>query len=154
MKILIIEDDAEFSRQIRTYLEGEEYRCEQADTYESALDKLSFYQYDCILLNPMLPGGDGIRLLTYLRERQLSAGLIVISTEDLLDDKILWLRIGADDYMARPFHLSELSARIYSIIRRRQFQNNNMIAFKEMKMDLLAKSLYVRDKPVTLTKKE
>lgn len=154
MKILIIEDERELAQTISEYLSDENYLCEYADSYLQALEKVEYHQYDCILLDLMLPGGDGMKILEELKRQNKEDGVIIISAKNSLEDKIKGLQIGADDYLAKPFHLSELAARIYSVIRRRNFSNTNIILQKELKIDLLSKTVSVNNTPVLLTKKE
>ncbi len=120
MKLLIVEDEPSLREIMVRTLRGERYVVEKAADYASALAKLEDYDYDCILLDIMLPGGSGLRLLERLKELRKSAGVIIISARDSLDDKVEGLELGADDYLAKPFHLAELSARIRSVIRRHQ----------------------------------
>lgn len=154
MKILIVEDEPELAADIAAYLSGEDYLCEAATDYEKAIDKIASYTYDCILLDLMIPGGDGLQVLEYLKAGNRQEGVIIISAKNSLDDKIKGLQIGADDYLSKPFHLPELAARIYSVIRRKQFDNSNMIQLEELTVDLLAKTVKVYNNPVILTKKE
>lgn len=154
MKILIIEDEKELAETIGAYLSDENYLCEFAATFDEASDKISTYEYDCTLLDLMLPGGDGIKILEELRSLGKQEGVIIISAKNSLEDKIKGLQIGADDYLAKPFHLPELSARIHSVIRRKQFSNTNIVQQNELRIDLLAKTVTVNDKEVSLTKKE
>jgi len=154
MKILIIEDEKELASNIAAYLSEENYLCEFAETFQQAIDKIGAYSYDCILLDLMLPGGDGLKILEELKQQNKQEGVIIISAKDSLTDKITGLQIGADDYLAKPFHLSELAARIYSVIRRKQFANSNVIRLKELQIDLLAKTVFVNQDQVLLTKKE
>lgn len=151
---MIIEDEKELAGSIVDYLKGENYRCELAVTFNEALDKISSYEYDCILLDLMLPGGDGIKILEALKSKNKQEGVIIISAKNSLEDKVKGLQIGADDYLPKPFHLSELSARIYSVIRRKQFGNTNRICINELEVDLLAKTAFVNKKSLVLTKKE
>ncbi len=154
MKILIIEDEPELAQSIAEYLKSENYLCEFAVTFSEALEKVTTYEYNCILLDLMLPGGDGMKILEELKKQDKQDGVIIISAKNALEDKIKGLHLGADDYLAKPFHLSELAARIYSVIRRRQFTNANVIQQNELQIDLLAKTVLIHDKPVILTKKE
>lgn len=154
MKILVIEDEIELAYSISSYLQGENYVCEVAATFNEAYDKISMFHYDCILLDLMLPGGDGLTLLEEIKKENKQDGVIIISARDSLEDKIAGLKNGADDYLPKPFHLSELSARIYSLIRRKQFDNSNRIDINELRIDLLSKTVLVNIKPVVLTKKE
>lgn len=154
MKILIIEDEHDLAQSIAEYLSDENYLCEFASTYHQALDKIENYHYDCILLDIMLPDGNGMEILEELKQQDKQDGVIIISAKDALDDKIKGLQIGADDYLTKPFHLAELTARIYSVIRRKQFGNSNTIQQNELQIDLLAKTVSVNNKLISLTKKE
>ena len=127
MKLLIIEDERELSENIVTYLSSENYVCEQAFTYDTAKMKVNLYDYDCVLLDLMLPGGNGLDILRDIRKKRNPVGVIIVSAKDSLDDKVKGLEIGADDYLAKPFHLPELSMRIYAIIRRKEFAANNIL---------------------------
>lgn len=154
MNILIIEDEKPLSDSIVAYLDKESYRCTQAFTFEHARMKAGLYGYDCILLDLMLPGGNGLDILREIRSRGDGTGVIVISAKDSLDDKIKGLEIGADDYLAKPFHLAELSMRIYAVIRRKQFSAGNVLENNGIRIDLLEKEVSVGGKAVTLTKSE
>ena len=154
MKILIIEDEPELAKNMISYLSDQNYLCELAVDFKEALDKIRFYTYDCILLDLMLPGGNGMKILNELKSQNKEDGVIIISAKNSLEDKIAGLQLGADDYLAKPFHLPELAARIYSVIRRRNFGNSNVIEQNEIKIDLLAKTVLVNDERVILTKKE
>lgn len=154
MKILIIEDEKELSENIAAYLKSENYVCEFASTYHDAIAKTGIYDYDCILLDLMLPDGDGLKILEALRKENKQDGVIIISAKDAIEDKITGLKLGADDYLPKPFHLSELGARIYSIIRRKHFGSSNSFQVNELHVDLLAKTASVRNRLVQLTKRE
>jgi DNA-binding response OmpR family regulator len=154
MKILIIEDEHELAQSIAAYLSGENYKCEFGATYSQALEKIKAHEYDCILLDINLPGGSGMKILQELATQNKQDGVIIISARNSVDDKILGLHIGADDYLAKPFHLPELAARIYSVIRRRSFGRANIIQLNEMQIDLLGKVVTINNEPLTLTKKE
>jgi DNA-binding response OmpR family regulator len=143
MKILIIEDERELSQDIVTYLSSDSYLCEQAYNFNEAIDKIASYFYDCILLDLNLPGGDGLRILDEIKQREIDSGVIIISARGSLDDKIAGLKIGADDYLAKPFPLPELGIRIYALMRRKQFSNNNVLKSNNLEIDLLAKKVSV-----------
>lgn len=154
MKVLIIEDEHSLSDSIVAYLGNENYLCEQAFTYADAKMKANLYEYDCVLLDLMLPGGNGLDILRDLRKRRNPVGVIIVSAKDSLDDKVKGLEIGADDYLAKPFHLPELGMRIYAIIRRKMFSANNVLESNGIRIDLLDKSAVVNGLPVELTKSE
>lgn len=154
MKILVIEDEPALAQSIGAYLADEHYRCEFADTFNQAMDKIESYDYDCILLDLTLPGGDGLKILEELKAQNKQEGVIIISAKHSLDDRIKGLQLGADDYLPKPFHLSELAARIYSLIRRKQFSSANIVEQNELRIDLLAKTVTVNHQPISLTRKE
>ncbi len=154
MKVLVIEDEAELAKSITAYLAMEGYLCEVASSFAEALNKIEVFNYDCILLDITLPGGSGLKLLEELKKDNKQDGVIIISAKNSLDDKIKGLQTGADDYLTKPFHLSELTARIYSLIRRKQFNNSNLVKQNELLVDLLAKKVVVHNQEVILTKKE
>lgn len=154
MKILIVEDEHKLSDSIVTYLKSEKYLCEQAFDYNEALEKVRGYDYDCVLLDLMLPGGSGLDILRDIKRRNNPAGVIIVSAKDSLDDKVKGLEIGADDYLPKPFHLAELGMRIYAIIRRKEFGASNTLENNGIKINLLEKSVEANGRPVTLTKSE
>lgn len=134
MKLLIVEDELELQELITKALCGERYVVECVGDYPSALMKIEVYNYDCILLDVMLPGGSGLDLLKKLREQGKQDSVIIISAKDSLDDKITGLDLGADDYLAKPFHMAELVARVRSIIRRKQSNGQNIIELGNIKV--------------------
>lgn len=154
MKILIIEDERKLSDSIVSYLKSEKYLCEQAFDYKEALMKVRIYDYDCVLLDLMLPGGSGLDILRDIKRRNNPAGVIIISAKDSLDDKILGLEIGADDYLSKPFHLAELGMRIYAVIRRREFGANNVLENNGIQIHLLEKTVTANGHTIVLTKSE
>lgn len=154
MKILIIEDEIDIANSIKSYLESNDIHCETAGTYQTALDKITMYDYDCILLDLMLPGGDGFSILKEFKKLNKSDGVIVISAKETLETKIEGFNLGADDYLTKPFHLSELLARIQALVRRKKFDGNNTIEFNEIEIDTLAKSVKIGKKKIECTKKE
>ncbi len=154
MKILIVEDEHKLSDSIVTYLKSEKYLCEQAFDYNEALEKVRGYDYDCVLLDLMLPGGSGLDIQRDIKRRNNPAGVIIVSAKDSLDDKVKGLEIGADDYLPKPFHLAELGMRVYAIIRRKEFGASNTLENNGIKINLLEKSVEANGRPVTLTKSE
>lgn len=154
MKILIVEDERELAKSIGEYLSDEHYLCEFASTFNEAMDKIDLYQYECILLDITLPGGDGLKILEEIKRQKKQDGVIIISAKDSIEDRIKGLKVGADDYLVKPFHLSELAARIFSVIRRKSFENTNIINQNEISIDLLSKTVSVNNKDIVLTRKE
>ncbi|MCB0497540.1 MAG: response regulator transcription factor [Cyclobacteriaceae bacterium] len=154
MKILIIEDETELAQDIVNYLTNEKYLCEFAPDYQSALGKIYSHEYSCIILDLMLPGGDGLMILNELKKLNKQDGVIIVSAKNSIDEKVKGLRLGADDYLAKPFHLAELAARIESIIRRKEFDSSNIIVQHELSIDLNSKIVTVNGISINLTKKE
>jgi len=154
MKILIIEDEVELLTAISNFLTKETYICELAESYAKADDKLAIYEYDIILLDITLPDGNGLELLKSIRKHQKKAGVIIISAKNSLDDKINGLDLGADDYITKPFYLSELNSRIRAVLRRKQFDGTSILTFNEISVNTESKSVTIKDQTVVLTKKE
>ena len=154
MKVLVIEDEKELSKSICQYLAGEQFITETAFDFDSALEKISLYDYACIILDITLPHGSGLDILKEIKANNKADGVIIISAKNSLDDKIYGLKTGADDYLTKPFHLSELSARVAAIIRRKSFDGKNTIVFDELQINLNEKQALVKGKSVDLTKKE
>ncbi len=154
MKLLIVEDEPGLLNSIKDYLTREGNLCETAPRYETAMNKLALYDYDCIILDLMLPDGEGMQILRHLKLLNKTEAVIIISARNILEDKITGLNLGADDYLVKPFHLSELNARISAIIRRKSYSSNNQIVFNEITIDPSAKTVNVNDIEVYCTRKE
>jgi len=154
LKLLIVEDEFSLSQSMAEYLGAADYICEQVYTYKDALEKIEGYDYDCIILDIMLPGGSGIQLLKYLKKIRKSEGVIIISAKNALDDRIEGLQSGADDYLVKPFHLSELSVRIAAILRRKNFDGQSVITAGDLQIDTAAKEVAVKGTLIALTVKE
>lgn len=154
MKILLVEDEKELSASITEYLQRESYICESALTYDHATEKINLYGYDCVIVDIGLPDGNGLDLIRILKEGKPETGVIIISARNSLDDKVLGLGIGADDYMTKPFHLPELNARIKSVIRRRSFGGSNEIVFDSIRLLPDKMEVTVQGQPLNLTRKE
>jgi len=154
MKILIIEDEQELAKSMKQYLRQESYVVEVAYTAREALEKVLMHEYDCILLDITLPDGNGLSILEKLKTENKLDGVIIVSARNSLDDKIKGLNLGADDYLAKPYHLSEMGARISAVIRRKRFEGNNAITLHELTIDLIGKVISVNKQLVELTRKE
>lgn len=154
MKILIIEDEIEIATSIKNYLSSNDFVCESASTLKIAIEKIDLYSYDCILLDLMLTDGDGFKILEILKSQNKTDGVIIISAKDTLETKIEGLTLGADDYLTKPFHLSELLVRIQALVRRKQFNGNNVVSFHEIEIDTISKSVKIKGNKIEFTKKE
>ena len=154
MKILLIEDEIELQKCIQHYLEQDGYIVEIAENFLTAEDKTAVYDYDCILVDITLPDGNGLEIIKQLKKIKCNTGIIIISAKNSLDDKIFGLDIGADDYLPKPFHLSELNARIKALIRRKKFEGNNEIVINEIVIIPDSRLVFVKNLEVILTSKE
>lgn len=154
MKILIIEDEQALSKSIAAYLAAESYTCEIAPDCKTAMERIETFDYDCILLDISLPDGNGLQVLQALKANHKTDGVIIISARDSIDDRIKGLHLGADDYLTKPFHLSELSARIAAVIRRRRFSGSNTLEAAGLSLDTQARTVKVNNQMVDLTRKE
>ena len=154
MKILIIEDEIALQESIVKYLEHQGFVCEAVSDFLKGKEKVTQFVYDCIVIDIGLPYGSGLDLVKELKYMESKAGIIIISAKNALEDKLDGLDLGADDYLAKPFYLSELTARINAIIRRRNFEGNKVISFNEIKLEAEAQRVTVNDKSVDLTDKE
>lgn len=154
MKILIIEDEQEIALSIKNYFKDNGVQCETAKNYKQALNKIDNYDYDCILLDLMLPDGDGFDILKELKRKNKTEGVIIISAKENLETRIEGFNLGADDYLTKPFHLAELLVRMQALIRRKNFKGNNNVVFNEITIDIFSKSVTVHDQKLDLTKKE
>lgn len=154
MKLLLVEDEKELALSIQKYLTGNNFVCEWANNAKAAIEKISVYDYDCILLDLMLPDGNGFDVLKELKQQNKAEGVIIISAKETLEIKIEGFNLGADDYLTKPFHLSELLVRVQALIRRKQFKGSNIVAFNEIRIDILSKAVKVNDTSIETTKKE
>lgn len=154
MKILLIEDEKELAESIIAYLTGNKFLSEWASNLYMAINKISDYEYDCILLDLMLPDGNGFEILKELKRQNKTDGVIIISAKETLETKIEGFNLGADDYLTKPFHLSELLVRIQALIRRKNFNGSNILSFNEIEIDLLSKTVKVNGKKIEITKTE
>jgi len=154
MKLLIIEDEQALSDNIRSYLSTNEVICEVVSSFEAARDKLNIFKYDIIVLDIMLPDGNGLDILRLLKDNHSESGVLIISAKNSLDDRVKGLEFGADDYLTKPFHLSELNARLKAIYRRRKFQGQTAIKLNEISIDTDNHEVSIEGTLIELTVKE
>ncbi len=154
VKLLIVEDEPGLQDSIREYFTEAGNICEVAGDYPAALQKVSLYRYDCIILDINLPQGDGLNIIRVIKAGRYPDGILIISARNALDDRLTGLDMGADDYLIKPFHLSELRARVTAIIRRKSFDGNTCIRFNEITVDSQTQTVLICESPLKLTRKE
>lgn len=154
MKLLLVEDEPLLLEEMDSYLTEQGYRCERASNLYEGQEKLHLYSYDLVVLDITIPGGNGLTLLESLKSENKNTGVVIVSAKNSLRDKVSGLEMGADDYITKPFHMEELNARIFALLRRRSFDGENEIHIDDLKIDMAAKSVFFKTDPITLTKKE
>ncbi|MBS1576646.1 MAG: response regulator transcription factor [Bacteroidetes bacterium] len=154
MKLLVVEDEISLLQSIQEYFIQEDFLCEGVATYTDAVKKIEYFDYDIIILDINLPGGNGLNLLQYLRQSKKGDGVVIISARNSLNDKIEGLNYGADDYITKPFHLSELNARIKALIRRKYSGGNNLLEAGNLRLNLLLRTVACNQQQINLTKSE
>lgn len=154
MKFLVAEDEYDLQQAIIKYLSQDGNRCESASDYIEASEKIDLYEYDIIILDLNLITGSGLDLLKQLKKNHSRAGVIIISANNSLENKLEGLDLGADDYLTKPFHLAELNSRIKAVLRRAKFEGEDVIVFQEIRLDTNSRTAFLNDKPITLTRKE
>lgn len=154
MNILIVEDEKDLALTIATFLKEEGNQVETAESFTLAQQWLQEQIFDLVLLDVTLPDGNGLNLIETIKQHNKNSGIIVLSARDQIEQKVDGLEKGADDYMTKPFHISELNARIKSLMRRGMNNNNNELIHSEIKLNLDSYQLFVHDLEVKLTKTE
>ncbi len=154
MKILVVEDEIKLQETIVEFLEKEKMIVETADNYHQALDKIISFDYDCILLDMMLPDGDGMSLLKELKNLHKETSVIILSAKDSVDDKVEGLLVGADDYMAKPFHFAELLARIKVALRKNLQKGEDVLSYKNVQVFPEDRLVKVNNIELKLNRKE
>jgi len=154
MKILIVEDEPELHKSIKSYLSQNNFLCDVADNIREARDHILDSAYNCVILDITFPVGSGFEILRKIKEIKKNCGVLIISAKDSLDDKLLGLELGADDYMTKPFHLPELAARLHAINRRRNFDGNDLLIVDKLVVNVQDKYVKTDSGTIELTRKE
>jgi len=154
MNILVVEDEIDLSKEVADYLSDLNYNCYIANNYQEALNMLDEVDFSLLLIDLKLPDGNGIDLIKYIKKKKISAGIIILSANNELDTRIEALDAGADDFLIKPFHLSELNARAKALIRRNFHKGNNIVEYGEIKIDIPKLEVIVNEKQLLLTGKE
>ena len=154
MRVLIIEDEKSLREDVVDYLSENGYKCDFATTVKSSLQKLTDTAYSCALIDVGLPDGSGMEIVEHIKKQFPEMGVIIVTAKNALEDKLTGLKIGADDYLTKPFHLSELNARLHSVLRRRNFGGKNTLVFEGLEIDTTEKKVTANQTQLQLTKKE
>ncbi len=154
MRVLLIEDDTVLGGGVRDQIEAESHSVDWVTRLDEAGDYLASASYDLLLLDLMLPDGLGLTFLRALRKRGDATPVIILTALDQISDRIEGLNAGADDYLVKPFDLSELSARLAAVARRYAGNPNPLVTIGNLEIDLAAKSVRRAGKLVPLTARE
>ncbi len=154
MKLLIIEDNRILAEELNALFAGQNFVVEKAFTYHQAQEKIHLYSYDLVILDLGLPDGEGLELITQIRQYHSETAILILTARDGVQDKVRGLDLGADDYLTKPFHKAELNARVRSLLRRKLFKGNNELIFNEIRVNLPAAQAFVNGQPLNLTRKE
>lgn len=154
MKLLIVEDNLELAADMQQFLSDSGFVVEQVSNLDAAFVKIHLYQYDVIIVDIGLPDGSGLELIRQMKNDDNHAGILIVTANETIEDKVKGLELGADDYMTKPFHKAELNARIRSIIRRSQYRGKNTIRFNEIVIEVDASVVHIGEMPISLTRKE
>ncbi len=154
MRILIVEDDADLRELLQRRLGKEQYNVDAAGDGETALLYLDSGEYDCVVLDIMLPERDGLSVLKSMRSRNIATPVLLLTAKDTVEDRIKGLDSGADDYLTKPFAHGELSARLRALLRRREGGGSDIISFENLRMDTASRKVHRDGKPIELAAKE
>ena len=154
MKLLLVEDNIHLADDMVQFLVNSGFVVEHVGTLTEGLEKINLYHYDMLIVDIGLPDGIGLELIRELKTRESDTAILIVTAKNAIEDKVHGLDLGADDYITKPFHKSELNARIRSILRRNKFNGNNILRMDEIKVDIISAQTFINDKPVMLTKKE
>ncbi|MGE4288195.1 MAG: response regulator transcription factor [Salinivirgaceae bacterium] len=155
MRVLLVEDETDLAQSILDYLKNtQKFNCDVAHNLEKATELCVLYEYDCLIIDIGLPDGNGLDLIESSKANHNKTGIIIISARDAIEDRIKGLNLGADDYLVKPFHLSELNARIYSLVRRLRFDGSSVFVVNEIALDPQSREVKINGKAIELTKSE
>jgi DNA-binding response OmpR family regulator len=154
VRILVVEDEQKVAKALREGLEGERYEVVVAYTGEDAFFRLNTEKFDVILLDLMLPGRDGLQILTTVRKRGLETPVLLLTARDTVEDRVMGLNSGADDYLVKPFAFTELLARIRALLRRGRTPDTLRLGAGNLEMDLVTRKVTRGGRSVDLTARE
>jgi len=154
VKILVVEDEQKVANALREGLQGERYEVVVERTGEGAFFRMTTEQFDAILLDLTLPGRDGIEILKAIRERGMKTPVLVLTARDTVQDRIIGLDSGADDYLIKPFAFAELLARIRALVRRGRVTEAPRLATGDLEVELITRKVTRGGQPIELTVRE
>lgn len=154
MKLLLIEDHDPLRQQLQNMLEKHEFVCEEASNFKQAIEKIALYEYDLIIVDINLPGGSGLEIIRKTKKDTPQTAIMIISARDAITQRIEGLEIGADDYISKPFDMSELLARVKSLMRRYRFDGRQALNIGNISIDTYLSVVTVDGAELDLTKTE
>lgn len=154
MRILVIEDEPKVAKALKQGLEGEHYDVAVATTGEEGFFRLSAETFDLLILDLMLPGRDGLSILATARQRGLAMPVLILTAKDAVEDRVIGLDAGADDYLVKPFAFAELLARIRALVRRGRPEPVLRLKAADLDMDLVTRTVTRAGEPLALTSRE
>jgi DNA-binding response OmpR family regulator len=154
MRVLVVEDEQKVANALREGLEGEKCEVAVERTGEAAFFRLTTEMFDVILLDLTLPGRDGLEILKTLRERGVKTPVLILTARDTLEDRVMGLDTGADDYLVKPFAFAEVLARIRALVRRGRAGETRRLVVADLEVDLTTRQVTRAGQPVDLTLRE
>jgi DNA-binding response OmpR family regulator len=154
MRVLVVEDEVKVAKALKEGLEGERYEAVIAHTGEDAFFRINTEQFDAIVLDVMLPGRDGLHILTSIRKHGIQTPVLLLTARDTLEDRVAGLNSGADDYLVKPFAFAELLARIRALLRRGRSVETLRLGVGDIDMDLVTRKVSRAGRSVDLTTRE
>jgi DNA-binding response OmpR family regulator len=154
MRILVVEDEVKVAKALKEGLEDERYEAVIAHTGEDAFFRINTEQFDVIVLDVMLPGRDGLQILTSIRKHGIHTPVLLLTARDTLQDRVSGLNSGADDYLVKPFAFAELVARIRALLRRGRTVESLRLAVGDLDMDLVTRKVTRSGRNIELTTRE
>jgi len=154
VRVLIVEDERKLAQVLSSALQGEHYQVVVAATGEDGFYRANAERFDLVLLDLMLPGRSGLEILQTLRQRHVDTPVLILTARDGIDDRVLGLDLGADDYLVKPFALPELLARIRALLRRGRPSEVFRLKVADLEMDLVARKVARGERAIDLTGRE
>jgi heavy metal response regulator len=154
MRLLVVEDEPALLKSIARRLNEEGYSIDTAEDGEEAQDFIETAEYDCIILDIMLPAIDGLTILKRLRNNRVNTPVLILTAMDAIDDRVKGLDLGADDYLAKPFSFDELLARIRALLRRQVETRETVVTIADLALDTISHTVIRDGKNIELTAKE